>query len=123
MQHHTQSDPLATESFPTDPSGLPEAGRPQLLELAPGDTLDLGVGPVAKRLGDTTVRMLGYSRRARCRPADLHAPYHPHQRPSPVGVHRIAAACGIEGSAQRRRAPVGVRRPSKNQHPLACLLA
>jgi FtsP/CotA-like multicopper oxidase with cupredoxin domain len=61
MQHHTQPDPSATESFPTDASGLPEAGRPQLLELAPGDTLDLRVGPVAKRLGDTTVRMLGYN--------------------------------------------------------------
>jgi FtsP/CotA-like multicopper oxidase with cupredoxin domain len=61
MPHHTQPDPLATESFPTDPSGLPEAGRPQLLELAHGDTLDLTVGPVAKRLGDTTVRMLGYN--------------------------------------------------------------
>jgi FtsP/CotA-like multicopper oxidase with cupredoxin domain len=61
MHHHTQSDPLSTESFPTDPSGLPEAGRPQLLELAPGDTLELQVGPVAKRLGDTTVRMLGYN--------------------------------------------------------------
>jgi FtsP/CotA-like multicopper oxidase with cupredoxin domain len=32
-----------------------------LLELADGDTLDLQVGPVAKRLGDTTVRMLGYN--------------------------------------------------------------
>jgi FtsP/CotA-like multicopper oxidase with cupredoxin domain len=61
MHHHTQPDPLATESFPTDPSGLPEAGRPQLLELAHGDRLDLQVGPVAKRLGDTTVRMLGYN--------------------------------------------------------------
>src|SRR5215207_7919970 len=61
MHHHTQPDPLATESFPTDPSGLPEAGRPQLLELVPGDRLDLRVGPVAKRLGDTTVRMLGYN--------------------------------------------------------------
>ena len=61
MQHHTQPDPLATKSFPTDPSGLPEAGRPPLLELAPGDTLDLRVGPVAKHLSDTTVRMLGYS--------------------------------------------------------------
>ena len=47
--------------FPTDPSGLPEAERPQLTELAGGDTLDLRVGPVAKRLGDTTVRMLGYN--------------------------------------------------------------
>ena len=61
MHHHTQPDPLANESFPTDPSGLPEATRPELLELAPGDTLDLAVGPVAKRLGDTTVRMLGYN--------------------------------------------------------------
>jgi hypothetical protein len=41
MHHHTPADPLAIESFPTDPSGLPEAGRPQLLELAHGDTLDL----------------------------------------------------------------------------------
>jgi FtsP/CotA-like multicopper oxidase with cupredoxin domain len=61
MQHHTQPDPLATESFPTDPSGLPEAGRAQVLELADGDTLELRVGPVAKRLGDTRVRMLGYN--------------------------------------------------------------
>jgi len=28
MHHHTQPDPPATESFPTDPSGPPEAGRP-----------------------------------------------------------------------------------------------
>ena len=61
MQHHTRPDPTSPESFPTDPSGLPEATRPQLLELADGDTLDLQIGPVAKRLGDTTVRMLGYN--------------------------------------------------------------
>jgi FtsP/CotA-like multicopper oxidase with cupredoxin domain len=61
MHHHTQPDPRATESFSTDPTGLPEAGRPQLLELADGDILDLGVGPVAKRLGESTVRMLGYN--------------------------------------------------------------
>jgi FtsP/CotA-like multicopper oxidase with cupredoxin domain len=62
LQHHVPSDPpTPDQSFPTDPSGLPEAGRPALLELGDGDTLDLRVGPVAKRLGDTTVRMLGYN--------------------------------------------------------------
>jgi FtsP/CotA-like multicopper oxidase with cupredoxin domain len=45
----------------TSTISLPEAGRPRLLELAPGDTLDLRIAPVAKRLGDTTVRMLGYN--------------------------------------------------------------
>jgi FtsP/CotA-like multicopper oxidase with cupredoxin domain len=59
MQHHIDHD--QPDRFPTDPSGLPEAGRPVLLELAHGDTLKLDIGPVAKRLGDATVRMLGYN--------------------------------------------------------------
>ena len=58
MQHGRPDLPTPVESFPTDPSGLPEAGRPEVLELAHGDTLNLKVGPVAKRLGGTTVRML-----------------------------------------------------------------
>jgi FtsP/CotA-like multicopper oxidase with cupredoxin domain len=62
MHHPTRPDPpVPAQSFPTDPAGLPEAGRPVLLELADGDTLDVHVGPVAKRLGDSTVRMLGYN--------------------------------------------------------------
>jgi FtsP/CotA-like multicopper oxidase with cupredoxin domain len=62
MHHDMQPDPATpVESFPTDPTGLPEAGRPQMLELAPGDTLELRVAPVAKRLGEATVRMLGYN--------------------------------------------------------------
>ena len=62
MQQNAHSDsPMLAESFPTDPSGLPEATRPEVLELADGDELDLRLGPVAKRLGDTTVRMLGYN--------------------------------------------------------------
>jgi FtsP/CotA-like multicopper oxidase with cupredoxin domain len=59
MQRHT--DRVPPDQFPTDPTGLPEATRPQVLELADGDTLHLHIGPVAKRLGDTTVRMLGYN--------------------------------------------------------------
>jgi FtsP/CotA-like multicopper oxidase with cupredoxin domain len=47
--------------FSTDITDLPEATRPELLELADGDELHLRPGPVAKRLGDATVRMLGYN--------------------------------------------------------------
>ena len=62
MQQLPQPDrPTPAEFFPTDPSGLPEATRPQLLELADGDAFDLRIGPVAKRLGEATVRMLGYN--------------------------------------------------------------
>jgi FtsP/CotA-like multicopper oxidase with cupredoxin domain len=62
MQPHSDHDDHdPADRFPTDPSGLPEAGRPALLERAGGDTLELTVAPVAKRLGDTTVRMLGYN--------------------------------------------------------------
>ncbi|HEY3089245.1 MAG TPA: multicopper oxidase family protein [Jatrophihabitantaceae bacterium] len=62
MQRDSRPDsPVAAESFPTDPTGLPEATRPALLELVDGGELNLHLGPVAKRLGDTTVRMLGYN--------------------------------------------------------------
>src|ERR671910_253061 len=62
MQHPVRPDAsMPAESFPTDPAGLSEATRPTLLELADGDVLDLQVSPVAKQLGDTTVRMLGYN--------------------------------------------------------------
>jgi FtsP/CotA-like multicopper oxidase with cupredoxin domain len=61
MQHHHLDSVPPADPFPTDPAGLPEASRPELLELADGDTVELRVGPVAKRLGDATVRMLGYN--------------------------------------------------------------
>jgi FtsP/CotA-like multicopper oxidase with cupredoxin domain len=59
MQQHLNHHP--PDRFPTDPTGLPQASRPALLELGDGDTLNLHIGPVAKRLGETTVRMLGYN--------------------------------------------------------------
>jgi FtsP/CotA-like multicopper oxidase with cupredoxin domain len=61
MHDDRPDSPGAAESFPTDPTGLPEATRPALLELADGGELTLHLAPVAKRLGDTTVRMLGYN--------------------------------------------------------------
>ena len=62
MQQHAHPDqPAPAEFFPTDPTGLPEATRPELIELANGDRVHLGIGPVAKRLDSATVRMLGYN--------------------------------------------------------------
>jgi FtsP/CotA-like multicopper oxidase with cupredoxin domain len=49
------------DRFPTDPSGLPHAHPPELVQLADADTFELRVAPVAKRIGDTTVRMLAYN--------------------------------------------------------------
>src|SRR5215471_3002005 len=62
MQEHAHpNQPTPAGSFPTDPTGLPEATQPQLHELADGDTIHLRIGPVAKQLTGTTVRMLGYN--------------------------------------------------------------
>jgi FtsP/CotA-like multicopper oxidase with cupredoxin domain len=47
--------------FPTDVAGLPEARTPQLAEIADGEEFKLRMAPVAKRLGDATVRMLAYN--------------------------------------------------------------
>jgi hypothetical protein len=44
-QHHRADLAASTATFPTDHSGLPDAGRPAPLELADGDTLHLRVGP------------------------------------------------------------------------------
>ncbi len=44
-----------SDQFPTEITGLPEAGAPELVELGDGDRFDLRIAPVAKRLGDATV--------------------------------------------------------------------
>ena len=49
------------DHFPTDVTGLPEAHPSQVVELAEGERFDLSIAPVAKPIGDATVRMLGYN--------------------------------------------------------------
>ncbi|HEY3263416.1 MAG TPA: multicopper oxidase domain-containing protein [Pseudonocardiaceae bacterium] len=62
VQHDAgRGSPGLAASFPTDPTGLPEATQPALLALGDGATVDLRVGAVAKRLRDATVRMLAYN--------------------------------------------------------------
>jgi FtsP/CotA-like multicopper oxidase with cupredoxin domain len=51
----------AQDQFPTDIDGLPEARACGTVELADGEQFDLTIAPVAKRIGDTTVRMLAYN--------------------------------------------------------------
>jgi FtsP/CotA-like multicopper oxidase with cupredoxin domain len=47
--------------FPTDTSGLPRAVSPSVVELADGDTAELHIGPVVKRIAEADVRMLAYN--------------------------------------------------------------
>src|SRR5918994_263056 len=49
------------DHFPTDVTGLPDARSPELVELSDGDRFELRIAPVAKRLGDATVRLLAYN--------------------------------------------------------------
>jgi FtsP/CotA-like multicopper oxidase with cupredoxin domain len=49
------------DQFPTDTTGLPEARGSEVIELHDGDRFELTIAPVAKRIGDATVRMLSYN--------------------------------------------------------------
>ena len=53
--------PASTEKFPRDTTGLPTVLPTGVVELADGDRVTLHIGPVAKRIGDATVRMLAYN--------------------------------------------------------------
>jgi FtsP/CotA-like multicopper oxidase with cupredoxin domain len=62
MSHHTPETRTETiDRLPTETQGLPEAARPEVVELSDGDSFDLEIAPVAKRIGDATVRMLAYN--------------------------------------------------------------
>ncbi len=49
------------DAFSTETAGLPEASSPSIVRLYDGDSFDLRILPVRKRIGDAEVRMLGYN--------------------------------------------------------------
>ena len=49
------------DAFTTETAGLPEASSPRIVRLYDGDSFDLRIYPVRKRIGDAVVRMLGYN--------------------------------------------------------------
>ncbi len=61
MDPHIKQSPVNTaDHFPTDTGGLPEVVGSEVVDLRDGEEVELRIGPVAKRLGDDTVRMLAY---------------------------------------------------------------
>src|SRR5262245_39494642 len=50
-----------TKLFPRGTEGLPDASQPAVVEIADGDVFDLAIAPVAKTIGESTVRMLAYN--------------------------------------------------------------
>jgi FtsP/CotA-like multicopper oxidase with cupredoxin domain len=49
------------DQFQTETSGLPVSGDTQVVALSAGDTFDLRIAPVTKRIGGVSVRMLAYN--------------------------------------------------------------
>jgi FtsP/CotA-like multicopper oxidase with cupredoxin domain len=56
-EHHAD----AADNFSSSVAGLPNAVETRVLDLADGDTIDLRIAPVVKRLGEAAVRMLAYN--------------------------------------------------------------
>src|SRR3954454_20190948 len=50
-----------TTHFPTDPTGLPAAAAPDVVELADGERYELRIAPVVKRIAGAELRMLAYN--------------------------------------------------------------
>jgi FtsP/CotA-like multicopper oxidase with cupredoxin domain len=60
MDHaHTHEKNAAT--FSTDPTGLPSARATEVVELTDGQLFEMSIEPVAKQIGEHTLRMLGYN--------------------------------------------------------------
>jgi FtsP/CotA-like multicopper oxidase with cupredoxin domain len=59
-EHSSHGHPDSVE-FPSETEGLPDASRPEVVELSDGDEFELEIAPVRKQIGDATVRMLAYN--------------------------------------------------------------
>jgi FtsP/CotA-like multicopper oxidase with cupredoxin domain len=61
MHDHQSHGHTDTVDLPTSIEGLPDARRPEVVELSDGDEFELEIAPVKKQIGDATVRMLAYN--------------------------------------------------------------
>src|SRR4051794_28742139 len=61
MPEHVHTEASEADTFPTDPTGLPASRPTEVVDMADGDQLDMSIEPVAKQIGEHTVRMLGYN--------------------------------------------------------------
>jgi FtsP/CotA-like multicopper oxidase with cupredoxin domain len=61
MQDHHSHDHTHMIDLPTSIEGLPEARRPEVVDLSDGDEFELEIVPVKKQIGEATVRMLAYN--------------------------------------------------------------
>jgi FtsP/CotA-like multicopper oxidase with cupredoxin domain len=59
--HFPDSQTGTVDRLPTETEGLPEAARPEIVEVSDGDEFALEIAPVRKRIADATVRMLAYN--------------------------------------------------------------
>src|SRR3954449_6543618 len=61
MSEHVHTEAASAEAFSTDHAGLPQSRATEVVEVAGGQLFELSIEPVAKQIGEHTVRMLGYS--------------------------------------------------------------
>ena len=61
MHDHSSHGHSEIVAFPSGIEGLPDARRPEIVELSDGEEFALEIAPVRKQIGDATVRMLAYN--------------------------------------------------------------